>query len=690
MKASVRWLNSLLDPGGLSADQVEEVLTFAGFPIDGREQAEGGDVRLEVELTSNRGDCLCHVGLARELAACTGQGLSLPAVGRAATSGRVREFLSLENAVPQDCPRFTAHVIRGVRVGPSPAWLARDLAAAGQRPINNVVDVTNWLNLGFGQPAHVFDLKKLAGGKIVVRRAREGEELVTLEGKRRRLRADEVVVADAERAQSLAGVIGGLDSEVGEGTTDVVLEAATWDPVAVRRSARRHVIRTDASHRFERGVDARTVEAAARRAAALIAEVSGGTLCEGMLDEGRSAAHSRKVTMRPDRCRALMGMSIDDGEMVRLLERLEIRVETSGEGLVCTIPAFRPDLEREVDLIEEVGRVRGMRHVPIAETVRVKVTHPQESERATRELGAVLTGLGFFEAVTFTFTTARRAELFMPAGLRMLAVSDERRAHEPVLRPSVIPSLLACRRANQDGGVTAPGGVRLFETAAVFAEAEGGGSVVENRNLALLLDVPGGIRAGVAERQEGVRLMRGAVEAVVRSMAGPLAPLTIEPAKSYCAAYDDGAFAHVLLGGEPLGYYGLVGEGCQREFDLAGPVVAGELNADRLIGAYPARTSVGALPQFPAIERDLSLVVGEDVTWSQVESLVASSRAERLEGCAFVGTYRGKQVGAGRKSVTLRLRFRDPARTLRHEEVDAQVSGIVALARERLNADLRA
>jgi phenylalanyl-tRNA synthetase beta chain len=695
MKASVAWLNSLLDPGGLSPEQVEGILTDAGFPIDGREEAGGGDVRLEVEVTSNRGDALSHVGLAREIAACASQRLVLPAVGSPATSGGVGGVLALENTVPRECPRFTAQVIRGVKVGPSPSWLQRDLEAAGQRPINNLVDVTNWLNLGFGHPAHVFDLKQLGGGKVVVRMARDGEALVTLDGKRRRLRADEVVVADAERPVSLAGVIGGAESEVTKSTTDVVLEVATWDPVAVRRAARRHGVRTDASHRFERYVDPREIPAAARRAAAMIAALSGGVPCEGMLDAGRKDAPLRKVSMRPERCRMLLGYEMDSAEMSRLLERLEIRAELSPKGLVCTIPAFRPDLEREVDLIEEVGRVAGLSRVPIAGRVSVAVSRPQESERGLREVGTVLTGLGFYEAVTFTFTSPARAGLFLPPGSCAAAVSDERRAHEPTLRPSILPSLLACRKANQDAGVTAPGGVRLYETAAVFIEGTGGpGSgpsrAVEHRNLAVLLDVPGGARAGFTERQEAARLIRGAVEAVVRALAGTESALTVEPGPSHCPAFDGAAYAKVVLGGEPLGYYGLLGGECLREFGLAGGAVGGELNLDRLLAGYPPRATVKPLPRFPAVERDLSLVVEEGVTWARVESLVAGAGLDLLEEVEFVGTYRGRQTGSGRKSVTLRLRFRDAGRTLRHEDADGQVRTLVELARQRLGAELRA
>jgi phenylalanyl-tRNA synthetase beta chain len=277
-----------------------------------------------------------------------------------------------------------------------------------------------------------------------------------------------------------------------------------------------------------------------------------------------------------------------------------------------------------------------------------------------------------------------------------LELADERRAHEPTLRPSILPSLLACRRANQDGQVRVPGGVRLFEIGAVFGAlptAPGsatGPGVVENQNLAILMDVPvEGKSASFEDRQRGVRLMRGVVEAVVRSCAGAGADLRIEPAEPHAPGLGRGAFARVSLGGKPLGYYGLIDPSLIQAYGLDRPVTGAELNHDRLLSMYPPRAAVRPTPQFPGIERDLSLIVADSVAWDRVRTAVEAARVDRLEEVAFVGTYRGKQTGPGRKSVTLRLRFRDPARTLRHDEVDSQVEAVVQLARRELGADLR-
>lgn len=704
MKASVKWLNRYLSPGDLAPAAAEEILTGTSFPIDSREDLGGGDARLEVEVTSNRGDCLSHLGLAREIAARTGRRLvrpSVPAATGSSTAGKVQDALRLENQVPALCPRFTAQVIRNVKVGPSPAWLAEALESVGQRSINNIVDVTNFINFELGHPCHAFDLARLAGPALIVRMARPGEELTTLDGRKRTLAGDEVVVADAQRAQSLAGVIGGGESEVSASTRDVVLEVATWEPTAVRRAARRHQVRTDASHRFERYVDPRTLGDAAARAAALMVEVSGGQLASGMLDEGRPAEPLRTVELRPDRCRALLGVAIEDERMSRILAALEIEVApAAGKGgsstvLRCTIPPFRPDLAREVDLIEEIARLHGFEHIPIHPRMSIEVKHPQESELAVREAAHILTGMGFHETVTFSFVARDHAAAFLPVGASVISVDDERRKHEPVLRPSILPGLLACRRTNQDAGVEIDGGVRLFEIASTFAGREGTGNFIsgvdERRRLALLMDVPDvgkGKPGDIDQRQRGLRILRGALESIAAAMSN--SELMIEPADDAGKAFDAAAQARISLDGRAIGTIGLVAQEMQRLFDLAVPVVAAELELEVLVAAFPRRSRAGLLPAFPGIERDLSLVVGEDVRWSQLRALVERAQLARLDGVTFVGSYRGRQIGPGRKSLTMRLRFRDPARTLRHEEVDPQIAMLVDLSRRELQAELRA
>lgn len=710
MLASVRWFNRLLT-SPIAADEAAAVLIRAGFPIESSEALANGDVKLDVEVTSNRGDCLSIAGLAREIAAQSGSSrarkfVALPPQEYRKDPARADAFVEVQNAEPAVCPRFTVRVIRGVKVGPSPAWLRELLESVGQRSINNVVDVTNWANFELGQPCHAFDLRRLAAagsGKpaLIVRFARDKEELTTLDGKRRVLSKDELVVADASRAQGLAGVMGGQEAEVSKATTDIALEVATWDPVTVRRASRRHQLRTDASHRYERVVDVRTVDSSAARIAEMLAAVCGGSLCEGAVEGGGAVPALTEVRFRPARCRDILGIETPLEELVHLLGALEIHCTPLGRGgaeLLCTIPPHRPDLTREIDVIEEVARLRGLEAIPTSEKLGVAVHRPQASELARREIAGILAGMGFYETVTFSFCSRKRAEMFMPSGLDVVEVDDDRRKEEPSVRPSVLTGLLSCRKSNQNAQARVEGGVRLFEVASVFAQRRAGTSgsseSVETTNIGLLLDVPAGTKAGgkatIAELQAGVRCLRGVIEAIVGATHGARAELVIEPAAPHCAGFEAGAYAIVSVSGQRLGYIGVVSRDALTEWDLAAPVVGAELSFAGLIGAYPPRVRIEPIPAFPGIDRDVSLIVGEAVTWAKVREVITGTAADRLVGAAFIGTFRGKQIGEGRKSMTVRMHFRDPARTLRHEEVDGQVAHVVATLKSSVGAELRA
>ncbi|MGE3108480.1 MAG: phenylalanine--tRNA ligase subunit beta [Phycisphaerales bacterium] len=735
MKTSVRWLNTYLSPPGVDAAEAERVLTHAGFPIESSEAVGTGDTMLDVEITSNRGDCISHIGLAREIAAGTGRSLVYPATPasvisgddprapeQAGAAGGIGGVVSLRNTVPDVCGLFTARVIRGVKVGPSPQWMVDALASVGQRSINNIVDITNYVMFEYGQPSHVFDLRALRGGpqkQVIVRYAHANEPLTLLDGKKIELRENELVVADGEAfggAISLAGIMGGLGSQVTGPTTDVLLEAATWDPATIRRAARRLGIRTDASHRFERNVDPRTIDAAGRRAAGLILELGGpgATLVPGVLQAGAPRQPLTRVSMRLSRCRSIIGYDAAPEEVTRALTGHEIGVAHAGAGdtLGCTIPAHRPDLGREIDVIEEVARTLGLERVPILEKIPVRIAEPQISERASRELSRALTAHGFYEAVTFSFVSPQDAEPFCPVGLSLMNLCDERRKADPALRPSILPSLLACRRANQDGGAQARGGVRLFEVASVFAQdqATGAGATGrsaraghrESRVLSLLADAvalsgDASIKA-LDVKQAAVRVVRGALESAVNTLGGASAAIDLIRGPVPAAGFDPAACAEVRLvvrsgasAGQSarIGTIGVIAPAVQKRYDLQHPVVGAEVDVGALLALFPPRTLVQMLPAFPGIHRDLSFVVPESVSWSRIDSVIGDAGLARLVGREFVTTFRGAQVGAGKKSVTVRLEFRDPGRTLRHEEVDPQISSLVSLAGERLGATLR-
>jgi phenylalanyl-tRNA synthetase beta chain len=728
MKASLAWLNALLLPAPgatvahpLNAATAEGLLTFAGLPIDSTSELVPGDAALEVEVTSNRGDCLCHAGLARELAAASGLGLNLPSPpalagpGEAGPAGGALIDNTLRGPA---CPRFVATVIRGVKVGPSPAWLAGRLAAIGQRSINCVVDVTNLVLHELGQPSHVFDLGALRGeaGKALlsVRAAAKGESLALLDGRAVKLGGGEVVICDAggTRPVSLAGVMGGAETGVTERTTDVLLEVATWDPTRVRTAARRHSARTDSSHRYERVVDARTMERARARLVELIVQVAGGRVERAEVD-GVALEPELVVELRPARLERVLGIKVAGEEIRRVLAAQGFAVVGEAEGAVrVRVPADRPDVTLEVDLIEEVARTIGYERLGVPELLPVRVAGLQGTQRARVELARVLTGLGFFEAVTFSFTSEKQAKLFTSPGLGLVRVGDDRRGEENVCRPSAVCGLLACRRANQDARVAQRGGVRLYELSAVFAQEaagkEGGGPVShELRTVALVADGPEA-GSGFERRQGAVRAVRGAVEELVRALLGAGARVEVVPGASVggvgaggsgevwlraVAGFDTNAWGVVRVDGVVVGRLGLVSEAARALYDLQQAVAAAELDADALLGRFPGPSVVRELATMPAVERDVSLVVGEGVRWGAIEGVIAGRAgggAALLESWAHVGTYRGEPLAAGLKSVTVRLVFRDAERTLRDEEVTPLVQGLVAELGRVTGATLRA
>lgn len=700
MDISLRWLNQYLTPGDVTADQVDHIMTQAGMPIEEHKPGLNGDTILDVEVTSNRGDCLGHVGIAREIAAARyadkPRTLTLPKVEQSPLGPTIGDELTLENRVPDRCPLFTARLIRNVKIGPSPDWLREALESFGQKSINNVVDVTNYITLELGNPCHVFDYDKLAGHTLIVREASEGEKVNTLYAGEHKLRPSDLVVADENGPQSLAGIIGGHDSQVDGNTTTVVFEMATWDTVSVRNTGRRLQIRTDAAFRFERGIDPRTIDYAAQRAAALICQVSGGQLAEGVLSDGAPLPEDTAIGLRPDRCNQLLGVHTEPQEMADLLNALSFKTTIEDDGhLRCVIPPHRAhDVTREIDLIEEVARARSLAVIPVQETLPVRAREPQTSERAMSTIARALTGLGFYETITFSFTSPKKGELFKREGTDLVSVDDDRRKAEPTLRPSVLLGLLSTRHANQSARVSTPGGVRLYEVAQSFAQKAGTRETDEYRALAMLVDVPfEGKKPKHDDLQHALRVMRGSIDTIAKSVFGPTARTVIEPAKPEHQGYDANAYARVSIECDgqttQIGGYGLISDAARKAHDLDNPLVGAELQIQPLIDAYPPQSDAQMLPQFPGIDRDLSLIVPEPTSWAQIEQMAQGLNLDRCVGWEMVDIFRGKQLGEGKKSVTLRLHFRDSDRTLRHEEVDPQVELLAERAKSTLGAEIR-
>jgi len=671
MKVSLNWLTDYVDVSAIPAAELAETFTRIGLCCDAVEETER-DVIFDLDVTNNRPDCLGHLGVAREAASALGLTLKLPApTGLPTGKKKASELTDVQVLDPVLCPRYTARVITGVTVGPSPAWLVERVEAAGLRSINNVVDVTNYVLMEYSQPLHAFDYDLLRENRIVVRRARPGEEIVSIDGTRCELNREMLIVADAEKPVAVAGIMGGLESEINQKTTTVLLESAQFDPMTTRKTARFLRLMTESSYRFERGVDPVGVDTASLRACQLILETGGGELAEGVVDVWAQSYRPPKVTLRTERCRYLLGLDVDDATQVEILQRLGLSPKLRSGKITCTIPSHRGDLSREVDLIEEVARLQGYEKIPVRRKVAHSIVPPAKLERVRRKLRFVLAAAGFSEAVTYTFIDEDEAALF---GFRApLRVDEKVRRTNGALRPTVLLSLLRACKTNQDVGNDE---VNLYELSAVFPpKGEAPSEKLPDEHVEL---------GAVTHR--GLALLRGTIEAILDRLA-PAAKLTVEPAAVPGLA--DGAAARVRIDDREAGVVGEVDHVVLDYYGLSRPYAAAAVNFDALLACAGATRSYQPLPRFPAIRRDLSLVVDEGVTWQQLAEVIQSTGERALERVEYAGTYRGQQVSPDKKSVTVSLSYRLPEETLRHEQVDQMVSEVLTALQQRLGAQLR-
>ncbi len=678
MKISLNWLTDYIETG-LPADQIAEILSDLGLPCEGIEHLED-DAVIDIEVTSNRGDCLGHIGIARELAAATGKELKLPAVKLNESDKDVAEFAGVEIIEPDLCGRYTARIIEGVKVGPSPDRLRKRLEAVGLRSVNNVVDAANYAMMETGQPPHAFDYAGIAEGKIIVRKAAAGERILSIDGTTCELDTNMLVIADARGAVAIAGVMGGLHTEVSETTATVLLEDAYFDPVSVRTTSRRLGLPSEAAFRFERTVDIEMVDWASKRTAQLITQAAGGKVAKGVVDIYPKKPAQKQVTLRLPRLSNLLGIEIPSEEVVRILSALSFGPQHKDDLIVCSVPSWRSDIFREVDVIEEVARVYGYSKIPTEQKIRIEVVPVDARQKSAESIGAYLNSCGFYETINVGFVDHSVAELFTGRDAnKHLAVKDVSRKSANLLRQILLPSLLAVLKTNLNAG-NLP--CRIFEIADTFvpvlSEAEGpagrpaGTLPIEMAKLALVCD-------------SDFRDLRGVIEGLIKSIDRD-ARIVFTPADPLWAQTG----AQVVVNGRVIGTAGIVSKAVIQKFDFKDlSPAAAELDFEQLSALQRGAVKVKPIPRFPAIQRDLSIIVDENIRWADIVEAVSKKASGELEDIQFVGIYRGKGIPSGRKSVTLSVRFRDEDGTLTHETVDRLQADIVASLTASVGAELR-
>ena len=664
MKIVLSWLRDFVDVTA-PPEELGETLTLRGFELSGIER-HGADAVLDFEVTANRPDALSVIGFARE----AGAAYSLPVKPLAAKplTSEPTSDVSVTLEAPDLCPRYAAAVV-DVTIGASPAWLASRLQAAGVRPINNVVDVTNYVLLELGQPMHAFDLDMLAGRQIRVRRAKTGERITTLDGVDRALSADMLVIADAHNAQAVAGVMGGGRSEVSDTTKTIVLESAFFDPKSVRRTSKKLGLKTEASARFERGADVNAAVQGIERAIALLEDIGAGTPRGGPVDQYPAPVAPRKIELRRERITRMLGLDIPDADVERILAALGLQIRANTNGWHVAVPTFRVDVLREADVIEEVARHYGYDRLP--STFPALGAPPAPSDPAIerdRQVRRVFFAAGCSEALTFSFIDAAAASYFAdePA---IVPIENPLSAQFSVLRPSLLPGLLASVAHNRHREHP---DVRLFELGATVTRAG------ESRRVAVALTGSGGTgHWSGGERMVDFFDAKGIVEAVAAALrvdvrfGGTSVPSYLVPGRA----------ATIGAGERLVGSVGMLQPAVVSAAGLsaADHVYVAEIDLDALSAAQPATPAkVTPLPRYPSSTRDISILVDETLPAETVRGTIRAAAPDTLVSVREFDRYQGKGVPDGRVSLSLRLTFRSLERTLQDAEVEAGMNNVLS------------
>jgi phenylalanyl-tRNA synthetase beta chain len=691
MLISYNWLRELTDTK-LTPLEIRERLTMVGLAIDAVDEVDG-DAVIDVEVPSNRPDCLSHVGIAREVAVIEKSTVQSPKSTVPKTEGKAADSTSVVIDDAGLCPRYAARLIRGVKIGPSPAWLEKRLGEIGQRPINNVADITNYVLHELGQPLHAFDLAKLNEQRIVVRRARPGETLTTLDGVKRNLTEQMLVIADASQPVALAGIMGGQDSEISTTTIDVLIESAYFNPDSVRRTARQLGMDTEASRRFERGADCENVLNAQARCVELICEIAGGVATEDAIDVYPQPVRRRTVRFRPEKVESLTSLRVDVGEMKRILSALGFTLNESAQKgeLSFVVPSWRVDVGLEEDLIEEIARHTGYEKIASELPPSNLAGEYQPAETRRRSLRRALNSLGFDEAIDLSFISATHNDTFavLPGlhnetgGNGLVLLKNPIIEEADRMRPTLLPGLVESVRHNLNHGNR---DVSLFEIGRIFANSAAGELPLEREALGLIATgaaLEEG-RAQTAGETDFYRL-KGALEAGVDAMK--VGSLVF--AKGNVKHLREGQSARVLTAeGNEIGSIGRLAESIAAEYKFRQPVYVAEIDFTALIDAAQRTTQYTPLPRYPSVVRDITLLVSRDVSFGELAKSINQAEIADYAGVRLVGTYEGPNIPEDKRSISLRLEYRSQERTLKDDEVDERNQRLRESLVKKFNAEL--
>ncbi|MDE0016612.1 MAG: phenylalanine--tRNA ligase subunit beta [Candidatus Poribacteria bacterium] len=644
------------------------------------------DIVFELEITPNRPDCLSLIGVAREIRAETGNALKLPPVDLKEDETDIQKTTSVTIEAPDLCPRYAARVIRGVKVGQSPAWLQQRLESVGVGVINNIVDITNFVLMEYGQPLHAFDYHKLAENRIVVRRAVENENITTLDEVERDLAPDMLVIADAEKPVALAGIMGGYDSEITETTADVLLESAYFNPSSIRATAKTLGISTEASYRFERGADPGAVLAALDRATQLIAELAGGSICKGVVDVYPGEQPLHQIQFRPERVNFILGTAIEATEMAEILSDLGFEVKADGTGnYQVTVPTFRSDLTREIDLIEEIARVYGYDNIPTTlPKGDIPVPAPNPSTEVRKRIKHFLLAAGMMEAINYSFCDPNGFDKIRFAADHprrdVLKLQNPLSPEMSVLRTTLLPNLLENAQHNRNHQIDT---IALFEIGSVFIR---NGAEKEPERVTGIL--AGQVGDGVYSnpyREPDFYDIKGVVEGILEVCG--IVDYTLE--KTDAPTFHPGRNAAVLSSNKQIGIFGEAHPEVLENYDLPYKAYLFDFDMEALVDAAIFAKRFEPIPVYPKVERDLAIVVDKAVLSDMPTGLIYATGGELVESVRLFDVYEGEQVPEGKKSLAYAITYHSATETLTDKAVNALHDKVVKRLNQELGAELR-
>jgi phenylalanyl-tRNA synthetase beta chain len=631
---------------------------------------------IDLEITSNRGDCLGHIGIAREASVLLAQELKIPKATPRESKSTVDGQLTIENRFPEGCPRYIGRIVRGIKIGPSPEWLQKRLRAIGIPSINNVVDATNYVMFECGQPLHAFDFSKVRGSKIIIRPAYQNEQFIAIDHKTYTLDKNMVVIADAERAIALGGVMGGVESEVGDSTVDILLEAAEFVPLSIRRTSRKLKLHSPSSYRYERRVDPAQLDWASRRCCELILQIAGGELLTGSVDTGERKLDSQSIELRSERIASVLGIEVPWSESLSILQRLGCSVQQSVPGRSASVvpPSFRMDLAREIDLIEEIARIYGYDKIPEDAVVPMVASARRSKDIMMQTVRNVCCGCGYYETMTPSLIGKSPASVVSPwnEAEPMTTIAPLLEGAN-VLRKCLAPSLIASRLYNQQQSNV---GVRLFETSNVYLP-NSSGLPVEQLNLGLLAEAD-------------LRLVSGALEEAVTRVAG-IDFFNVQVTKQLVdwPFLEPNTGIQWLIGQRMLAWMGILRRSIANQLKLDALVSLGELDLDLMLGYARSVPQLMAVVPFPVVQRDLNFIVDETLFWQDLSHTIYQAAGPLCIGVDFREIYRDpKRDGDGKKRILLSLQLQSATETLTSQQADEVIQKVLKACQDRHRASI--